>query len=216
MSNRSNATFSNIDPADFLGAFDTFLCPWTNSTNLNTEGSCSPWALDFILTGSLYGLAYFSYDYTAKENQQIVDTLRNLFATSLFTFNPVFLSPNILQNNANFNTTIPGLPRENYFPGSKAHTKTYVAPAYYTVLAFVISGCILMTISVVFIAVSSKSSPPETSSFALVDGFKVTVEEAGSTERRDLDTFLLGKDSDSEIVHYARGATVRLLGDSRH
>ncbi|KFH46690.1 hypothetical protein ACRE_024720 [Hapsidospora chrysogenum ATCC 11550] len=206
---KGKATPQDIQPGDFLHAFDNLLCPFTPG-NATLSGYCDPGQARYVVTANLWNIIYMSYTPEALESSVAVDTLRNLYATALFLYNPVF-SSSLPFNGPVFSRQVQdGLADENYFPGSAARHSSYIAPATWTVLVFTVLAGLLIVASFGAIFFGLWFKPPESSAFGLLDTFKIeVVQHAGTAGSVDLAT-LARLGNDREVVRVADGLRIKL------
>lgn len=159
--------------------------------------------------------------------------LQNLFATVLMLFTPVWYTQiGVADQNLthNYDATAPGFPEENYFTGSMARPVDYVAPAQWTVVAFIVCGGVLLLLCalgmVVSVAVTggyqnvrgaTARAIGETSSFPLVDAGLLDVKEDGSVVANPggakalADAFGAGADvEDKDVITIAARSEIRM------
>jgi hypothetical protein len=209
VSSKAPAVRQEIRPEDFIRAFDNFLCPFSNNPSTVSK-YCGLDGSNSGLTHSLWTQVYLAYSDAAAVSTDSIKALRNLFATSLYLFNPVAQGA-ITRSGANsLYTTQPGLPSENYFQGSFARTSTYVAPASWTVIAFVVSAAAFIFVAMVTILASLWFHPPEASSFAIVNAYRVVIDEPHSVQGIPLGDVMGDKPADKEIMQAAQGHRIRL------
>ncbi|KAE9379810.1 hypothetical protein N431DRAFT_458803 [Stipitochalara longipes BDJ] len=149
-----------IPPKNFTAAFNTMICPLTNSTEISTycigSGSLN------IVTSTIAS-DILLYEGTSTSSIPL-DVLRNLFGTSVFFFNPVNTqsvpSPSVVQS---------GLPPENYFMGSPARPIIFVAPVRWTAEAYAAVMGTLLLLGWVVIVYAKKSDPRECGPFPFMN-----------------------------------------------
>ncbi|KAK4214220.1 hypothetical protein QBC37DRAFT_251120, partial [Rhypophila decipiens] len=153
-------TFQNISIPFLRKALNAIICPQvTNQTSTPTFGAtpayeaCDKMMPNFLLTDSIANLLSHV---AALEYSPGLTILQNLFATVLMLFNPVWetqlgIDENVLSDP---NGLVSGLPEENYFTGSMARPVEYVAPAGWTVIAFMVCGGLLLFLCAVGMVVS--------------------------------------------------------------
>jgi hypothetical protein len=165
----------NITDDDFLIAFKTMLYTY-NKTHF-VGGACPVVGPDFQLTSTMSGL--FETSLLASEVTTPMDILRNLFVTPLFKFNAM------ITNYGNFsidpNSFPAGLPGENYVTGLYARPITHVVPKAWTVQNYIaVTGFIIFFIIVMLLYTMIKYRLPETSSFPIIDDFRIQNSNGGS------------------------------------
>lgn len=114
----------NIEPTHFLDAFDNLLCPFHPDNSSTTSRYCEIGQARSDLTNTLWSVVYSNYNVGAVESSLAVETLRNLFATALFLFNPVYRGAVLTSEPVFSRTAQAGLAEENYFPGSAARVSS--------------------------------------------------------------------------------------------
>jgi hypothetical protein len=193
------AQLEDLTTYNFTPAFDAFLCP------VNSQSSfCAPDEPNRVITDTIYN-ALGQYIYTTSTSGLPYDLLRNLVATSIFVFNPVFMGgifrgpwPDAIQ---------PGLLAENYFYASTARRIEYVAPQWWTVIAFIVSGGVLLLCMLIGLIASGPFDALESSNFGVVDyvRLRATEKTQGGPDRDvQLGDVLGGEISDNEIMMKAR------------
>jgi hypothetical protein len=150
------------------------------------------------------------YSTEALESSTAVDTLRNLFATALFLYNPVFSGAVLSRRNPIFSRTAQeGLADENYFPGSAARASTYIAPAFWTVIAFTASAAFLICASLAATVASMGFRHPRPRAFGTLDIFQVELVQPNQAGGSDVESVVRGK-PDKEALKVADGQRIRL------
>jgi hypothetical protein len=209
---KEDSTLQDINPGDFLDAFDGLFCPW-RPENATSSKYCEPGQLRNAATATLWAIIYRSYTPEASESSLAVDSLRNMYATALFLYNPVFFSTLSFDALPYSRKAQEGLADENYFPGSAARPSTYLAPAPWTVLAFVVLAGFLIVASVGAVILALWFKPPETSRFGVLDAGKVELvqvqQQSGALVSHGLHVFADGK-TDKEVLRLGEGLRVRL------
>jgi len=146
-----------------------------------------------------------------------VGVLQNLFATSLYMFTPVFKRQiGVPDGSTIVDQVLKGLPEENYFQGSLAKPYEYVAPAPWTVVAYLVSGVVLLVLCSGAISFSSVVGTPEVSSFPGVDVVRLKVEDRYRVEQRGgMAGVFATQPRDEEVMKVAVGLMVRLDGQGQ-
>lgn len=157
-----------IPPSAFKTAFDALLFPFSNSSVYQT---CRNVQLDFQLT--TYIAVTLRLSLSAPENTLARDCLRNMFATALQIYNPV--TSGLGLSIPAIDSIRPGLPAENTFEGSYAREVEYVAPAAWTIDAYIVSaGVLLLLFGCAMVwTLLSKGSIIEPSAFPFVDSLRL-------------------------------------------
>ncbi|KAH8647173.1 hypothetical protein BX600DRAFT_476272 [Xylariales sp. PMI_506] len=134
------------------------------------------------------------------------DLLVNMFATSLFVFNPVFMQavfhgpwPDSLQ---------PDLPEEFRMRAATARRINQIVPARWSVYAFITSGTALLAFILLALAAADPFHTETASAFGVVDLLKLQFQDdaapgqpARDTELKDL---VQGEVSDGRIIKRAQ------------
>ncbi|KAM7206037.1 hypothetical protein V8F33_000867 [Rhypophila sp. PSN 637] len=186
--------FQPIPVSSLRKAINAIICPhFSNQTSTPTFGTtlayaaCDKMMPNFLLTDSIASLLAYAADLKYSPGLII---LQNLFASVLFLFNPVWETQIGMDQNVVLepNGLVPGLLDENYFTGSMSRPVEYVAPAGWTVIAFMICGALLLLLCAVGMIVSvvitggyyaTGRAVGETSSFPLVDAGLLDVKDQG-------------------------------------
>ncbi|KAK3341855.1 hypothetical protein B0T25DRAFT_585953 [Lasiosphaeria hispida] len=195
----------HIAATDFLLAFDKLLCSTNSASNL-----CDPNQPNFLLTDAVATLLSLSI---TQDSSHGLEVLQNLFAVSLYLFTSVWVkqigqsTPRSLVQNA----LVGGLPDENYFPASLARPVEFIAPAPWTVVAYLVSGAVLLVLCFVAATVSAVVGTPEVSSFPVVDAVRLKVRESDGREfPGGVAGIFAGKKADADVMSIAARLTVRL------
>ncbi|KAK4654168.1 hypothetical protein QC762_401640 [Podospora pseudocomata] len=211
LSNQASPIKQIIAPEDFLDAFALLLCPFpTNSTQISRW--CAPNAVNQQLTASLAWRIQLAYSERYFDNQLSMDMLRNLFATVLYMFNPVYRAISI-DGSVPWkpNETVPGLPPENTFRGSPAIQSSYVAPATWTVVAFIVSAVVLISAAVIAMVVSSVyADMPDLNKFLVLDGMKVVVVDPATGDETFFGDVVCREKTKEGVIYMASRTTVCL------
>ncbi|KAI9147146.1 hypothetical protein HJFPF1_13178 [Paramyrothecium foliicola] len=205
---KGKATRQVIQPSDFLDAFDNLLCPYT-SRNSSISLYCEFGQTRAILTVNLWSTIYMSYNVDALENSAAVDTLRNLYATAIFMYNPVFRGAVLSSGSVFSRPAQDGLADENYFPGSAARASSYIAPANWTVIAFTVSGGFFLCASLAAVSFALWYKQPQISDFEPLNILKVELIQPAQAGNADLET-LTKQRSDKELLRAAEGIRIKL------
>ncbi|KAM0327604.1 hypothetical protein ACHAQA_005897 [Verticillium albo-atrum] len=206
---KGKATLQDIRPSEFLDAFDNLFCPFV-SGNSTISRYCEAGQARHILTSNLWTVVYQNYYTDALESSIAVDTLRNIYATALFLYNPVYRGAVLLSNGLIVSRTAQeGLADENYFPGSAARRSSFIAPARWTVTAFTVSVGFLITTSLMAIFFSMWYKQPQISAFGPLNTFKVEMVRGTQTGNPDLEAVVEGK-SDKEVSRAAERLHIKL------
>ncbi|CRK35336.1 hypothetical protein BN1723_004111 [Verticillium longisporum] len=161
------------------------------------------------VTLNLWMFVYYNYQSEGFENSIAVDTLRNIYATALFLYNPVFRGAVFAPNTPAFlRTAQQGLADENYFPGTPARRSSHLAPAPWTVLAFTVSVGFLISASLLAIFFALWFKQPQLSAFGPLNAFKADLVQFGQAASLDLDALVTGM-TDKEVALAADGIRVR-------
>ncbi|KAK0701200.1 hypothetical protein B0T21DRAFT_455922 [Apiosordaria backusii] len=204
-------TQHNVDPEDFLDAFSLILCPFIQPNTTQTSRWCTPGGINFMLTNAVYVRLTHAYSEVAFDNVEAVNILRNLFATALYLFNPVYRMTVIDRSTPiRPNETASGLPAENTFLGSPAIQSSYIAPATWTVVAFIVSAALVITAAVVAMGVSAIYEMPALNKFPAVDGMKIVVVDRTTGEETFIGNVVGRKKTAEEVLYAARRTTVRI------
>ncbi|KAK0648082.1 hypothetical protein B0T16DRAFT_455587 [Cercophora newfieldiana] len=205
--NLSDPILQHIPAADFRPAFETFLCIDGSNSSL-----CQHSGVNGIFTESVAWLTLPQFD----QYSPVVGVLQNLFATSLYLYTPVYKRQIAVPGVGLPNTLLEGLLDENYFPGSLASPYEYVAPAQWTVIAYLASGVVLILLCSAATAVSSIMGAPEVSNFPGVDAVKLTLEDGnGADQPGGMARVFAAQQRDEEVMKTAVGLTVRLGGQGQ-
>ncbi|KAK0666053.1 hypothetical protein QBC41DRAFT_358421 [Cercophora samala] len=211
LSGKASPIKQAVPPDDFLQAFSLLLCPFpSNSTQISRW--CAAGALNHMLTTSVAWRIEQAYDERYFDNQLAIDILRNLFGTVLYMFNPVYRAISV-DGSVPWrpNETVQGLPPENTFRGSPAVQSTYVAPATWTVVAFIVSAVILISAAVVAMIVASMyAAMPDLNKFPVLDGMKVVVVDPATGEEAFFGDAVGSEKMKEEIIYATGRMTVRL------
>ncbi|KAK4201333.1 hypothetical protein QBC40DRAFT_305991 [Triangularia verruculosa] len=202
----------NVDPEDFLNAFDFLLCPFIKPNTTQTSRWCINGGVNYMLTNAIYIRLIHAYSEVAFDNVDAVNILRNLFATALYLFNPVYWRT-IMDGSTPIrpNETTSGLPAENTFRGSPAIQASYVAPATWTVVAFIVSAVFLITAAVFAMVVSAAfAEMPDLNKFPVLDGTKVVVVDPTTGGETFFGNEICQKKTSEEVIYAARQTTVHL------
>ncbi|KAG9256522.1 uncharacterized protein F5Z01DRAFT_617828 [Emericellopsis atlantica] len=183
---KGEAHRQKIESTNFLDAFDNLLCPFNPDNSSTTSRYCEIGQARSDLTNSLWSVIYSNYNVGAMESSLAVETLRNLFATALFLFNPVYRGAVLTSEPVFSRTTQAGLADENYFPGSAARVSSYVAPKPWSVVAFTVSGAFMIFASLAAVCVSLYFKQPTTSTFDPINVFSVKVSEPAQVGSHEL------------------------------
>ncbi|KAK4172290.1 hypothetical protein QBC36DRAFT_363107 [Triangularia setosa] len=212
LSSKHGFTQHNVPPDDFLNAFELLLCPFVNPNTTQISRYCISRAVNHMLTTAVYLRVLYAYSEVAFDNESAVDVLRSLFGVVLYLFNPVYHS-HVLDGSTPIrpNESASGLPAENTFLGSPAIQSSYVAPATWTVIAFIVSAGLLITTAVLAIILSALSADmPDLNKFPVLDGMKVVVVDPTTGEEIFFGNAIGRKKTRDGAIYAARQTTVRI------
>ncbi len=129
-----------ISPGNFTTLFGSFICPLGSESSYCNYSALAPNA---FFTFSLY--EFLRSDEVVRPSTLMMDILRNLFATVIFIYNPVYLKT--AMTGAILNSIILDLPSENYFNGSVAHEINYASPKRWTIIVYLAVGGFLLVLA---------------------------------------------------------------------
>ncbi|EEY23033.1 predicted protein [Verticillium alfalfae VaMs.102] len=209
VTDKGKPTKQDIHPSEFLDAFDNLFCPFTSDISTISR-YCETGQVRSDVTLNLWMFVYYNYQSEGFENSVAVDTLRNIYATALFLYNPVFRGAVFAPNAPAFlRTAQEGLADENYFPGTPARRSSHLAPALWTVLAFTVSVGFLISASLLAIFFALWFKQPQLSAFGPLNAFKADIVQFGQAGSLDLDALVTGK-TDKEVALATDGICIRL------
>ena len=116
------------------------------------------------------------------------------------------------------NETVSGLPKENYFTGSMARPVEHVAPSFWTVVAFIAAGGLLLLLCLVAMVVSvgvagggstGGVEVGETSSFPLIDAGQLDVTDSMGQVKELAEVFVGGVE-DRDVIRVAAESEIRV------
>lgn len=208
VTDKGKPTRQDIHPSEFLDAFDNLFCPFSQG-NSTISRYCETGQVRSDVTLNLWMFVYYNYQSEGFESSIAVDTLRNIYATALFLYNPVFRGAVFAPNAPAFlRTAQQGLADENYFPGTPARRSSHLAPAPWTVLAFTVSVGFLISASLLAIFFALWFKQPQLSAFGPLNAFKADLVQFGQAASLDLDALVTGM-TDKEVALAADGIRVR-------
>lgn len=153
----------DITVEDFKLAFDSMLCPWTNST---VDLGCPTASAEWLLTQWIASILMF--DAAAPFISEPLNYLRNLFATPLYLYNTMIdgigLSPvpSIVE--------IPsGVPKENLIKGALARPVKHLVVRRWTVVTYIAVGGFLVFMILGLLVSTIGQQVQKTSDFPVVD-----------------------------------------------
>ncbi|KAG7109477.1 hypothetical protein HYQ44_011733 [Verticillium longisporum] len=208
VTDKGKPTRQDNHPSEFLDAFDNLFCPFSPG-NSTISRYCETGQVRSDVTLNLWMFVYSNYQSEGFESSIAVDTLRNIYATALFLYNPVFRGAVFAPNAPAFlRTAQEGLADENYFPGTPARRSSHLAPATWTVLAFTVSVGFLSSASLLAIFFALWFKQPQLSAFGPLNAFKADLVQFGRAGSLDLDALMTGK-TDKEVALAADGIRIR-------
>ncbi|KAK8920152.1 hypothetical protein VCV18_008987 [Metarhizium anisopliae] len=181
----------DIKPIDLFTALETLICPYNSQSSNCGVNTNFAMAANAMFTDSIWASLLVASN--TPTSTVPLDLLRNMMATVLFIYNPVFAPA--ARGGPSISTVQPNLPQENYFQGSFAERIDYIAPEPWTVYAYLGVGAFLILAAVLAISVASRHKSYQESSFDFVNLLRLRVED-GQEDLRDV----FGTDEDDKSV----------------